>query len=44
MDYPEDIEVPENWLRQKGQTINRSEYFELYQHLKILSTSLVLKL
>ena len=33
MDYPEDIEVPENWLRQEGQTINRSEYPKLYQHL-----------
>ena len=33
MDYPEDVEVPENWLRQEGQTINRSEYPELYQHL-----------
>ena len=33
MDYPEDAEVPENWLRQEGQTIDRGEYPLLYRSL-----------
>ncbi len=33
MEYPEDAEVPENWLRQEGQTIDEEEYPLLYKYL-----------
>ncbi len=33
MEHPEDAEVPENWLRQEGQTIDEEEYPLLYKYL-----------
>ena len=33
LEYSEDAEVPENWLRQEGQAINEEEYPLLYRYL-----------